>query len=243
MIGAAQILRSQERIVLKPNLVKAEPHPLTTPPDCVAAVIAYCRERSDAEIVVAEGSGGGDTLEAYAVLEYTKLSKEWDVPLLDLDREKLMRFENASHRYLREFFLPRCLLDAFLISIPVLKAHSMSQVTLSLKNMLGIAPARHYAGGAFRKSKLHGRNNWELHRYIVELNAFKKPDLTVLDATIGMAEAHLWGRRCDPPVNRVLAGFDPVALDAAGAALLGFNWRDVDHIALAHGILGWAELE
>jgi uncharacterized protein (DUF362 family) len=56
-----------------------------------------------------------------------------------------------------------------------------------------------------------------------------------------MAEAHLWGPHCDPPVDKILAGFDPVAIDAAGADLLGFDWRSIDHIALANGLLGDAE--
>jgi len=53
-----------------------------------------------------------------------------------------------------------------------------------------------------------------------------------------MAEAHLWGPHCDPPVNRILASFDPVAIDAAGAELLGLDWRTIDHITLADGLLG-----
>jgi uncharacterized protein (DUF362 family) len=127
--------------------------------------------------------------------------------------------------------------------MPVLKAHSMAKVTLSLKNMIGIAPAKHYRASAYRKSALHGRNNRELHRYIVELNQYRKPDLTVLDATVGMAQAHLWGKRCEPPVNKILASFDPVAIDAAGAALLGRDWHKIDHIRLADGLLGRVDMQ
>lgn len=53
-----------------------------------------------------------------------------------------------------------------------------------------------------------------------------------------MAEAHLWGRTCSPPVNRLVAGSDPVAVDAFGAGLLGRDWRTIDHIAMADGVLG-----
>jgi len=56
-----------------------------------------------------------------------------------------------------------------------------------------------------------------------------------------MPEAHLWGPVCQPPVERLLAGFDPVAIDAYAAGLLGIDWRQIGHIALADGSLGRAE--
>jgi hypothetical protein len=42
-------------------------------------------------------------------------------------------------------------------------------------------------------------------------------------------------------VNRLLAGFDPVSVDAAGAQLLGIPWQQVGHIKMADGVLGRAE--
>jgi uncharacterized protein (DUF362 family) len=68
-----------------------------------------------------------------------------------------------------------------------------------------------------------------------------RPALTLIDATIGMAQVHLWGPHCNPPVNRILASFDPVAADAEGARLLGVDWQSVGHIRLADGLLGHAE--
>lgn len=48
------------------------------------------------------------------------------------------------------------------------------------------------------------------------------------------------GPPCGPPLRQIVAGFDPVTADAAGARLLGLEWRDIGHIRLAHGILGKA---
>lgn len=55
-----------------------------------------------------------------------------------------------------------------------------------------------------------------------------------------MAEAHLWGPHCDPPVNRLAASADPVALDAYGTSLLGIDWKKVGYISMAHTLLGSA---
>jgi len=240
-LGAADALGRQKKIILKPNVINSSPPPITTPVECVEAVLDYCRSRSDAGIVIAEGCGGLDTLDAFEQLGYGDLSRRKGVELIDLDREETVTLENPSFEYLPKFHMPRCIMDCYLVSIPVLKAHSMAKVTLALKSMIGVAPAKHYKASAYRKSRLHGNNNRELHRYIVELNQYRTPDLTVIDATVGMAEAHLWGPHCDPPVNKILAGFDPVAIDAVGAELLGFDWRSIDHIALADGLLGRAD--
>nr|WP_279614519.1 hypothetical protein [Desulfonatronovibrio hydrogenovorans] len=62
----------------------------------------------------------------------------------------------------------------------------------------------------------------------------------MIDASVGMAEYHLGGRTCDPPVQRMVAGLDPVAVDSYGAGLLGLSWKDIPHIRMAHSILGRA---
>jgi len=237
-VGAADALVRQKKIILKPNIINSSPPPVTTPVECVEAVLDYCRTHSDAEIVIADGCGALDTLDAFEQLGYSDLSRRKDVELIDLDREQTVTLENPSFEYLPKFHMPRCIMDCYLVSIPVLKAHSMAKVTLALKSMIGVAPAKHYKASAYRKSRLHGNNNRELHRYIVELNQYRHPDLTVIDATVGMAEAHLWGPHCNPPVNKILAGFDPVAIDAVGAELLGFDWHSIDHITLANGPVG-----
>ncbi len=56
-----------------------------------------------------------------------------------------------------------------------------------------------------------------------------------------MQEAHLWGPTCDPPPNRLAAGYDPVAIDSYGCSLLGITWNTIGHLAMAQGNLGTAE--
>lgn len=59
----------------------------------------------------------------------------------------------------------------------------------------------------------------------------------VFDSRLVKAEYHLGGPTCDPPLNKLLAGFDPVAV----AALLGYDWRGIEYIRLADGVLGTAQ--
>lgn len=239
--NAGELLARQTRVVLKPNLVNHSPHPITTPAACVEAAIDYIRMHSTAHIIVAEGSGDGNTRRAFRELGYDEMAARKQVELIDLDAEPWEQVSNPRMRFLKEFHIPTPLRGAFIVSIPVLKAHSMSKVTLAMKNMFGIAPARLYGGSAYKKAQLHGENNNQLQHYIFELNQYCKPDLCLLDATVGMATAHLWGPQCDPPVNKILASADPVALDAKGAELLGFDWRTIGHIQMADGVLGHAQ--
>ena len=51
-----------------------------------------------------------------------------------------------------------------------------------------------------------------------------------MDASIGLADYHLGGRICDPPVNKLIAGFDPQKVDRKAAGLLGLDWRTIPHL-------------
>jgi uncharacterized protein (DUF362 family) len=238
-IGAADIFRQQQRILLKPNLVNTSPPPITLPRDAMEALLCYLRDCSDAELIIAEGTGEPHitTHDVFRALGYDQLAREYDLQLLDLNDAENIQLSNPDCRIFPEFHLPKIAFESFIISFPVLKAHSLADVPLAMKNMMGFPSHHHYQqGGYWRKSAFHA----QMHRAIFELNLYRKPDLSIIDASIGMAEYHLGGPTCDPPVGKLLAGVDPVAVDAAGAALLGFDWQDIGHIRLAHGILGRA---
>ena len=228
--GAGEALRRQPAVLIKPNLINASPFPITTAPECVEAVIGYVRSRSEAVIVIGEGCGDKslETDEVFDRLGYRELARRQGVELVDLNHAPLRRLEDKSCRVFKEMYLPEIALTHYLISVPVLKAHSYSKITGTLKNMIGLAPPKHYSGrfGTWKKSVFHGK----MHQSIVELNKYRAPDLSLMDATIGMSDYHLGGAHCDPPLNRLIAGFDPLEIDRRGAELLGLTWRNIAHL-------------
>ena len=234
-------ITGKNRVLIKPNLVEVLDPPITTPVELVAEVVAYLTSHLPNLIVlVGEGSGAihYDTFHSFESLGYTSMAREMDIELVDLNEESLVCLKNKGCRRWPEMYLPEIVFDSFLLSIPVLKAHSLAEVTLTMKNMMGIAPPSHYQkGGHWKKAAFHNR----IQEAVFDLNRYRTPDFTLLDATVGMQEAHLWGPTCDPPPNKLAAGHDPVAIDAYGALLLGRNWRDVGHLHAAHGELGLAE--
>ncbi|HMA86299.1 MAG TPA: DUF362 domain-containing protein [Desulfosalsimonadaceae bacterium] len=229
-VRARERLAEKQKILLKPNLVTSMPHPVTTSTACCRAVIQYIRACSPADIIIAEGTGDPceTTHEVFDKLGYTRLSKELDVPLLDLNTEPVEQSKNPDCPRLPELFLPRIADTHFIISLPVLKVHTLSKFTGSLKNMMGFAPPAHYAGagGIWNKAAFHQG----LQQAIIDLNRYRTPDLTLMDASIGMPDQHLGGRSCDPPVGTLVAGFDALSVDRASAALLGLDWQKIGHL-------------
>ncbi|MBU0730631.1 MAG: DUF362 domain-containing protein [Proteobacteria bacterium] len=234
-------LADVRKILVKPNLVEALDPPITTPVSLVAAIVSYLKARTPhIEIVIAEGSGAKEyeTSHAFDYLGYRQLAEKEGIELLDLNDAELVRLEKPGCRRWPEMYLPKIVFESFLLSVPVLKVHTLADVTLTMKNMMGLAPPSHYQqGGHWKKASFHSR----VQDSVLDLNRYRCADFTILDATVGMQEAHLWGPPCDPPHNILAASFDPVAIDAYGAGLLGIKWNTVGHIAGAHRELGLAE--
>lgn len=229
-IGARKVLAEQERIVVKPNLVNASPHPVTTHVDCCAAVLEYVRDCTKAEVIVAEGTGemGMDTDELFVNLGYTDLCKRYGVKLLDLNYLGLRTVSDPANTVFPEMYLPEIAFTHYIISVPVLKAHSLAAITGTLKNMMGFAPPEHYGGfyGGWKKARFHGNMQGSLQ----DLNRFIRPQLTVMDASVGLQDFHLGGPTCDPPVEKILVGYDPYEVDQEAARMLGLDPAAIEHI-------------
>lgn len=239
--GLAEVLAGQRRIVLKPNLVEAAPPPITTPVELVAAVIEWVRAAAPrAELLIAEGCGSKtyETERCFRKLGYQELAAQLGVELVDLNHQPTVCLARDDCRRWPRMHLPELLLDSFLFSLPVLKAHTLAKTTLTLKNMMGAAPPKHYQqGGHWKKAAFHH----DIQAAVADLNRYRCPDFTLLDATVGLAQSHLGGPPCNPPPGKLAASFDPVALDAYGAGLLALDWRRIGHISQLHGELGCAD--
>lgn len=223
------VIAGFDAILLKPNLVTAQPFPITTSPNFTAATIEAIREHTDAPIVVAEGCGSAtqETDEIFAALGYVDMAAEYGVELLDLNHAPLVQKSNPDCSVFPEIWLPEVAFTHCIVSLPVLKAHSLATITGTLKNMMGFPPPAHYqVGGSRKKSAFHGR----MHGAIKDLNRYVTPHFTLMDASVGMADYHLGGATCQPPIGKVLAGVDGLEIDRMGAELLGIDWQQVGYL-------------
>lgn len=237
--GLPGLLPQTGRILIKPNLVNEMAPPVTTPVDLIRTLVELLRSWSRLPILIGEGCGTPDfeTSELFTRHGYDDLC-DFGVELIDLNHAPLVELKHPENRIFPTFYLPKVVFDSFLISVPVLKAHSLSGVTLAMKNLIGCAPPKHcQQGGYWRKSIFHAR----MQQSIVELNRIRRPDFSLIDARRAMIDYHLGGAQADPPPGLLIAGRDPVAVDAAGASALGVNWRSIGHIAGADAELGNAK--
>ncbi|MDY6932733.1 MAG: DUF362 domain-containing protein [Spirochaetota bacterium] len=228
-IKANEILSLHDLILIKPNLVQATAPPVTTPVECCEAIINYIRGCSSSDIIIAEGCGAADydTEKIFDELGYSEMAKRLNIHLIDLNNAKTILLKDDTCHVFREFHMPEVAMSHFIISVPVLKAHSLATITGTLKNMMGFAPPLNYqAGGYWKKSLFHNR----IHESITDLNRYRKPDISVMDATVGLCEHHLGGRVCDPPLNKIIVGYDPYEVDRIGAGLIGLRWEDIPHL-------------
>jgi len=106
----------------------------------------------------------------------------------------------------------------------------MTTVTLSLKNMMGALAS---------KGSMHTRS---LSEKISDLASILRPSLSVVDGIIASEGHETSGNPVE--MNLLIAGTDPVAVDAVGAAVMGISPRDVKHLRLAEEKgLGTCDLE
>ncbi|MDR2441090.1 MAG: DUF362 domain-containing protein [Planctomycetaceae bacterium] len=214
-------LRSDMKVVIKPNLVVAKParEGATTHPEIVEGIIRFLRDFGITKPVIAEGSWLGEqTGRAFSCCGYEVLAKRYGVQIIDTKKDNVLK-KNACGLTLG---ICSVFLEAdFLINVPVLKGHCQTVMTCCLKNLKGCIPDS-------EKRRYH---NIGLHKPIAALNTILKPDWHVIDGICGDPVFEEGGN----PVtaNRILLGTDPVLLDSYGATLLGYSADEIDYIHYA----------
>lgn len=113
--------------------------------------------------------------------------------------------------------------DVF-INVPVLKSHGSTRLTIGMKNLMGVVDDRSF---------WHAN---DLHQCIADFAAYRKPDLTVVDAYRVMMRNGPRGYSEDDTVlmKNLIVSTDLVAADAAGAKLFGLEPDDIRYIRIAH---------
>ena len=222
-------------VLLKPNLVDYIPGTeINTHPSLVIAAVECFRRLGARRVTVAEGLG--HRRDTQLVLRATGLEqqlREQCIPFVDLNRDDVMKIPlRADYSRLKHLWLPRTVLGAdFIVSMPKVKTHHWSGVTLSMKNMFGVVPGVKYG---WPKNLLHWRG---IQQSIVDLVATVPIHFVIADAIVCMeGNGPLTGtaRRLD----RIILSDDPVAADAACVRLMGLLPERVPHIAETAKFLG-----
>jgi uncharacterized protein (DUF362 family) len=233
-VGWQDIVQPDAAVFVKPNLTWPQPRPgVTTSPRFLDAVLGMLTARS-CRIYVGESNGGTFAAEeAFASHGLPEICDRHGARLVNLSREPSQMIEDTvAGRHIRieasRFLLEN--VDVF-VTLPVLKTHVVTKVTLGLKNQWGCIP-----------SEMRLLYHYILDWGIVALNRAYHPQLCILDGTYAMdRRGPLEGDAI--PVGWLAASDDVVALDAGGCHLLHIDPFDVRHLRMANSEgLGTADL-
>ncbi|MFQ5712115.1 MAG: DUF362 domain-containing protein [Candidatus Geothermarchaeales archaeon] len=112
----------------------------------------------------------------------------------------------------------------YVISFPVMKTHYMTEVSLSLKNMVGVLVET-------EPNRLHCRG---IHQSIADISTVLRPDWSIIDASWAMEGfGPVYGEELRLGV--LVGGTDPLAVDVVGARIMGFDPLEIRHLHLAKG--------
>jgi uncharacterized protein (DUF362 family) len=198
----------------------------------VRALALMAKESGASRIIIGEGPAAGDGWAGYMQSGYVKMVEDLEkegvkVELVDFTDEPYVWVQSKGLAN-PEYAVPKIATEATcIISVPALKTHSMTGVTLSLKNVaVGLMAGRVY--GFFK----YGAPHQKIPEWIVDMCSRFKIDYTVVDGIWGM-EGN--GPLSGEPVSMdvIVAGSDPVAVDAVCTAIMGFNPQNIGHITLA----------
>jgi uncharacterized protein (DUF362 family) len=225
-----------KRVLIKPNAARiaAPGEGVTTHPGVVAAVIDFLKERRAREIVVGEscifGVAAGEAFRK-AGLEETAAARK--VSLVDLDRLDPVEIRIPRGRLLKKIRVSSLLHKVDLVvSVPVLKTHMHTGVTLGIKNLKGLLWKR-------EKARFHHlasnpevtKGEKELDWAIAEMATALSSHLVVADGSFGM-EGMGPGYGKAKKMGVVVAGENALAADAVAARLMGFDPAEIPHLRL-----------
>jgi uncharacterized protein (DUF362 family) len=210
-------------VVIKPNLVvsRQDWKGVNTDPRVVEALVEALQQQGVSRITIADGSGMGySATKAFPICGYTEMAKRYGLKLVDLERDRFVRKPVRIEGPFQSLEIAQTVIDCdFLINVPVMKAHSMTGITCSLKNLKGVMPRA-------TKTAFHGR---DLSKAIVQLNSVLLPDLILVDGIQGNLSSELG--HTPVTMERILLGRNPVEVDSVVADMLGYAPRTIRHIA------------
>ena len=220
LVNASEVISCGKLVLIKPNYINTEPPStgITTDSRVIEGIVAFLKKHRVNEIVIGEGTGYGDTLDAFKVAGVNEVAEKWKVRMLDLNRDEFIEVKPDDAVTLKKVKIAKTALSSTIVSVPKLKPHRLTGVTLSLKNMIGAMTPK-------------GSMHRHLSQNIADLASAITPRIAVIDGIIAGEGHETSGNPVE--MNLVIAGTDPVAVDAVGAAVMCIAPESVKHLQLA----------
>lgn len=215
------------RVFIKPNILG--PYPpvkgITTHPSIIRALVRALKRR-EARCFVGDNPGMNGYTANQTCAEISGILEASEGSFVNLAHDPISI--PIPSRFIENLLVSRAILEAdLLINVPKFKTHLQTRISGAIKNMFGIAV------GA-EKARVHLAAPKPIHfaEAIVDIYQIRPPDLTIMDAGVGM-EGNGPSSKDLRPIGKVLAGRNGVAVDGLMAAMMGIAARDVDMLKIA----------
>ena len=239
--GMEAFVKKDSRVVLKPNMswASAIESAADTHPDVVKEVAAMCIEAGAREVRILDHTIN----RAEACLKLSGIGDACrgmkNVYVYAVNDKKFYRSVAIPNgKVLKSVDIIKDVLDCdVFINLPCAKSHTTTGVTLGMKNLMGIIWDRR----AFH-------SDFDINQALADLTSAVKVHLTVLDASRALTTGGPSGPGLVTEPKTIIAGTDPVAVDAMGVTMADwygqkFSPAQIKHIAAAHAMgLGTMDL-
>ncbi len=226
LIGGMQNFVSRgDVVIIKPNMAwdRTPLQAANTNPEVVAEAVSLSLKAGAAKVKVFDNTCNMPR-RVYKRSGIAAAAKKAGAEVSFMDERKFTE-SGINGDALRQWPVCRDALEADkIINVPVAKHHSLTRLTMGIKNLMGLI------GG--RRNLLHQH----IDTSIVDLAAFFKPTLTILDAfRILTANGPQGGNLKDvETLKTVVASSDPVAVDSIGASFFGLKAADLPYLLQAY---------
>jgi len=245
--GVANVIPSGSRVYIKPNGVHFSPGTYTDPA-VVDALLGWLGDHGYRRPALMENcTHGAATRLVFAVIGYADIARRHGAEVVYLDEGGTAPYtlegEEApiriSRRLYETFIDPARRPGNFYLSLPKLKTHSMTTVTLGVKNQQAFP---------IHEDRMHFHNHDTLHLRLARLYRMVQPDFCVIEGVTAVFHGNAPPRtlldECSAQLNILIGGQDTVAVDTVGARVMGYTVEEVEHLRLtAEWGLGEGRLE
>ncbi len=225
-IQCNKYIKKSSKVFVKPNFTfPYYKEGVTTSPEFLRCLLELLKSK-DATVIVGESDGGNHSFtaeEAFQGHNMYQICRETGAELVSLSKLPSRFIEDKIQGKRVKVQLPELLLDGIdcFISVPVLKTHVITTVTLSLKNSWGCVP-----------DTMRGLHHQNLAYKLALIAKVLKPKIVVIDGIYALNKhGPMYGESVK--TNLVLAANNCVVADALGAQIMGFPPKKIKHIAIA----------
>ncbi len=223
--GMSNFVKSGQKVVIKPNMSWDRPPEMAanTNPDLVAEVVRMCGEAGASRVMVFDRTID-NAANCYLRSGVAKAASTAGADVHFVNDRLFIPVKIQNGLQLKEWTFYREALEAdVLINIPIVKRHVVTSLTMGFKNMMGLV------GG--ERSRFHAQYDY----MIVDINSVLRPKLTILDAYRVLLQNGPGGGSLGGvyAMKTVVAGVDPVLVEAAGGKLLGASVKSLPYLGIA----------